>query len=442
MLKRISAVAAALAIGGVAFVAAPAGATAAPAAPTALQASPDPVVVSDGGGRTATFGFTAGEGTGSARLVDPSGKNVPLTVSGGPAYTASYTFKFSDEPGAWKLVAAATKDGATAESSRAFSVHWITDLDFSASPDVVDRGGRVWLSGALKYREGGAWKAYDKQSVRIAFKPVGGSYGTVRTVTTDGYGRFRVAQNVDRSGWWRAEYAGSAETEGTVSDSDRVDVRERARTSRVSFDASPEPVNVGGTLRLRGKVEAGAWRSWDPVRGAKVDLLFKADGSYSWRRVTSAWTGRDGGFAADVTANASGWWRAEYAGRSGLRGSYADDHVEVVRPQPQPPASLDTRVISFDAYPEPVRYGRYLSFKGKLQAWDGHWTGYGHQKVTVWFKTKHGSWKYVKSTWTNGSGKFWTKTKATRSGYWKVVFAGNDEADGSSSARDWVRVRR
>ncbi|MFF3669272.1 hypothetical protein [Microtetraspora malaysiensis] len=442
MLKRISAVAAALALGSVALLASPAHATEAPATPTALQASPDPVVVGDGGGRPATFGFTAGEGTGSARLVDPSGKNVPLTVSGGPNYTASYTFNFNDEPGAWKLVATATKDGATAESTKGFAVHWITDLDFSASPDVVDRDGRVWLSGALKYKEGGSWKAYDKQAVQISFKPVGGSYGAVRTVTTDAYGRFRVAQNVDRSGWWRAEYAGSAETEGTVSDSDRVDVRDRARTSRVWFDASPEQVNTGATVRLRGKVEAGAWNSWDSVRGAKVNLLFKADGGYSWRYVTSAWTGRDGRFAADVTANASGWWRAEYAGGDGVRGSHADDHVTVVRPPVEPPASLDTRVISFDAYPEPVRYGKYLSFKGKLQAWDGRWAGYGHQKVTVWFKTKTGSWKYVKSTWTNGSGKFWTKTKATKSGYWKVVFAGNDEADGSSSARDWVRVKR
>ncbi|MEV0968179.1 hypothetical protein [Microtetraspora glauca] len=442
MLKRISAVAVALALGGVALVAAPAGATAAPAAPTALQASPDPVVVNDGAGKTATFGFSAGEGTGTARLVDPLGKSVPLTVSGGPNYTASYTFKFSDEPGAWKLVATATKDGASSESSKGFSVHWITDLDFSATPDAVDRGGKVWLSGALTYKEGGSWKAYDKQAVQIAFKPVGGSYSQVRTVTTDSRGRFRVDQQVDRSGWWRAEYAGSAETEGSVSDSDRVDVRERARASRLSFDASPEPVNAGGTLRLRGKVEAGSWSIWDPIRGAKVNLLFKADGAYSWRYVTSAWTGRDGRFAADVTANASGWWRAEYAGGKGLGGSHADDHVDVVRPQPEPPASLDTRVISFNAYPEPVKYGKYLAFKGKLQAWDGGWTGYGHQKVTVWFKTKYGSWKYVKSTWTNGSGKFWTKTKASKSGYWKVVFAGNDEADGSSSARDWVRVKR
>ncbi|GLW96883.1 hypothetical protein [Microtetraspora sp. NBRC 16547] len=442
MLKRISAVAAALALGGVAFVAAPAGATTAPAAPTALQASPDPVVVSDGGGRTATFGFSVGEGTGSATLVDPNGKNVPLTVSGGPSYTANYTFKFSDEPGAWKLVATATKDGATAESTKGFAVHRITNLDFSASPDVVDSGGRVWLSGALTYKENGGWKGYGRQPVQISFKPVDGSYGAVRTVTTDDQGRFRVQQNVDRSGWWRAEYAGSTQTEGTVSDSDRVDVRQRAQTSRVSFDASPDPVNAGGTLRLRGKVEAGAWNIWDPVKDAKVNLLFKADGSYSWRYVTSAWTGRDGRFAADVTANASGWWRAEYAGAAGLRGSYADDHVDVVRPQPKPPVSLDTRVISFDAYPEPVKYGKYLSFKGKLQAWDGGWTGYGHQKVTVWFKTKYGSWKYVKSTWTNGSGKFWTKTKATKSGYWKVVFAGNNKADGSSSAWDWVRVKR
>ncbi|MEU8276093.1 hypothetical protein ACFYOK_22440 [Microbispora bryophytorum] len=442
MLKRIHAVIAAVALGGAALVALPATAGAATAAgPSDLTVSPSPVVVSAGAGTATTFTYKASE-KGAARLVDRDGRTVTLHPgpAGYGAYTAKHDFTFSDEPGTWKLQVWA--GGRTA--SKEFQVHWTTDLDFDAAPDVADRGDRIRLTGALTYRDGGGRQAYDGQRVYIAFKPVGGSYSRVGSVTTDRHGRFSVDRNADRSGWWRAEFEGASDAEPATSDSDRVDVRAQAGRTRITgFDASPEPVDAGRALHLRGRLEISGFAGWSGYPGRQVKILFKPAGGYRWQYVTSDRTDSYGRFSVDVTARTSGSWRAEFegAGGAGYSASATDD-VTVRVPRPTPPPKAHTRVVQFNAAPEPVRYHRYLTFRGTLQAWDHAWEGYGHQRVTVWFKKAGGSWHYVKTLWTNSTGKFWGKTTASASGYWKVVFAGNGETDRSTSRIDWVRVKR
>ncbi|WP_432864080.1 hypothetical protein [Microbispora rosea] len=445
MLKRIHAVIAAVALGGAALVALPATAGAATAAgPSDLTVSPSPVVVGSGAGTTATFTYKASE-EGAARLVDRDGRTVTLDPgpAGSGAYTARYGFTFRDEPGVWKLQVRAAGRTATTE----FQVHWTTDLDFDAAPDVVDRGDRIRLTGALAYRDGHGLQAYDGQRVYLAFKPVGGSYSRVGSVTTDRRGRFSVDRTADRTGWWRAEFEGASDAEPATSDSDRVDVRAQdGRTRITGFDASPEPVDAGRTLHLRGRLEISGFAGWSGYPSRQVKILFKPAGGYNWQHVTSDWTDSYGRFSADVKARTSGWWRAEFEGASeaGYSASATDYvTVRVPRPTPPPPApKAHTRVVQFNAAPEPVGYHRYLTFRGALQAWDHRWEGYGHQKVTVWFKKAGGSWHYVKTLWTNSTGRFWGKTTASASGYWKVVFAGNGEADRSTSRIDWVRVKR
>ncbi len=456
MFKRIHAVVAAAAMAGAMLIAPPAAATTAPPAPDGLAVSPNPVIVSTDAGTAATFTFTTAAGTsGSARLVDAGGDTVnfgSISVTGAGVYTAKRTFTPADRPGTWKLVATAIKDGESVEADLSFQVQVkvqrATSLDFDASPDVVGRGDRVHLRGTLKYRQGPAWKGYGGQQVDLAFKPFGGgSYGKVGTVTTDSSGRFWITERAWRSGWWRAEFAGTSDADAAVSDSDRVDVRASVRDSRITgFDASPEPVVDGGTLRLRGTLQVGDRWNRDGHRGQLVKIMFRPDRGYGWRYVTSDRTDHRGRFQADVTATASGWWRAEYAGAKGVRGSVSQaDHVRVRASEPPVvviPRSA-TRIVKFNAGPEPVKRGRTMYFRGTLQIWERGWVGFGHQKVTVQFK-KAGShhWKSVKSTRTNGSGKFYTKTKASLAGTWRVVFSGNDEAKRSYSHRDYVWVRR
>lgn len=438
MLKRIHAAIAAVVLGGAALVALPATAGAATAAgPSDLTVSPSPVVVGTGAGTTATFTYKASD-KGAARLVDRDGRTVPLdpAPSGSGAYTATYGFTFKDEPGVWTLQVRA--DGGTA--SKEFQVHWPTDLDFDAAPDVVRKGDRIKLTGALTYLDGDGRQAYGGQKVHIAFKPVGGSYTRVTSVTTDGSGKFSLDRQASESGWWRAEFDGATDAEPATSDSDRVDVKLPVSRTRITgFDASPEPVDAGDTLRLRGRLEISGFAGWTGYPGQRVKILFKPAGGYRWQYVTSDWTDRYGRFGADIKARTTGWWRAEFAGAAGAAyTASATDYVTVRVPRPK----AGTRVAGFDASPEPVGYHRYLTFRGTLQIWKYGWHGYGHQKVTVWFKKPGGSWHYVKTLWTNNTGKFWGATKASASGYWRVVFAGNGETTGSTSRIDWVRVKR
>lgn len=170
-------------------------------------------------------------------------------------------------------------------------------------------------------------------------------------------------------------------------------------------------------------------------------ITFRADGSDRWEYVTSDVTSRSGRFWASTSAQTSGWWRAEFRGASGIRGSVSDgDWVRVNQP---PPSKADSRLIKFNAYPEPVKRGKYLKFKGKLQIDDdGFWEGY-QGKVRLYFKPKGAdSYQYVKSTWSTGSGNLYTKVKAWKSGYWKFVFRGDGDAYGDTSRRDYVRVKR
>lgn len=351
MLKRVNVLVAAAAVGGAILVAPPAAAAtpaasltmatpaSAPAAPHTLTVSPSPVVVSSRSGTTAKFTFTTAD-KGSAKLIDPRGKVIPLKVTGRDTYTARYTFTFADRAGTWRFAATATKHHRSVTVTRPFQVrhakaHRVTGLDLRATPDAVARGGKVTLSGTLKYLDGRGWKGYAGRRVHISFKPAGGgSYSRVTSTTTDRRGQFRVTERVLRAGWWRAEYAGAPGVRGSAS--------------------SPAYVK----LRV-----------------------------------------------------------------------------------PKPPAA--TRIVKFDASPTVVKQGRSVSFRGTLQRWDHGWRGYGHQQVTLWFKqagSRH--WTYVKSTKTNGLGHIHTTTKAWRSGTWRVVFDGNRSAKRSVSSGDYVTVRR
>lgn len=105
---------------------------------------------------------------------------------------------------------------------------------------------------------------------------------------------------------------------------------------------------------------------------------------------------------------------------------------------------LDTRIARFDAAPEPVRKGKTLYFSGRLQANDdGEWDGVKGADVAIYFRANgHSGWKWVADADTRWNGKFYAKARAWRSGHYKAVFEGDDDLNGSTSARDYVRIKR
>lgn len=445
MLQRIHAAGIALAMTAATLVmTSPAAAAEAPSI-SKVSVSPAPLVIFDKP-VTATFTFTTkSAGKAELQLKAPGQVSVGTPVELKPSphgqwtkWTGTKTFDAKDA-GRWNLLAIAHGDGEKSADG-AFEVRKALDTkvaDFDADPDNVVRGERLRLSGRL-LAEG---KGYDGQTVTLTFREKGtDAYRHVAKVTTGRGGWFGARVEAEATGWWRAEFDGNAVARGSVSDTDRVDVRHGDRDSRITgFDARPEPIDKGDRLRLSGTLQVEGWRG---LPGQRVDILFKAAGSSRWERVTGDVTGRDGRFWASATAERSGWWRAVYRGTRGVDGtSSGPDFVRVV--QPAPPAKADTRVLAFNAYPEPVKRGTYLKFKGLLQVDDeGAWEGY-EGKVQLWFKAAGSrTWKYVKTTWSDDNGKLSTRTKAARSGTWKFVFRGDGDTHGDHSGTDYVRVRR
>ncbi|WP_214110364.1 hypothetical protein [Acrocarpospora catenulata] len=352
MLKRISAVVLAAALGSAALVAAPAAHATATAAPTisGITINPSPVVVTSSTKVSVSFKFTTTDVSDASKVTAetqaPNGAKSSLTLSSPDKtqWSATKEFGRGEQPGTWKLLIKAGNGDGTTESSADFKVVQVWETDINR------------------------------------------------------------------------------------------------------FGASPEPIKAGNVLTLSGKLVVNGPQGWRGYGDQKVWIAFKQAGSHSWKRVGYDYTNWRGEFSVGIKAWRTGWWRAEFDGvaERSHPATSDSDQVDVTKPDPVVVIpDKDSRIIRFNASPEPVKYGKYLSLRGTLQVeqrWD--WDGYGDAKITIWFRAKGGSWKYVKTTWTNSSGKFFTKTKATKSGDWKAVFAGERHIDPSSSARDYVKVKR
>ncbi|SEU38763.1 hypothetical protein [Nonomuraea wenchangensis] len=137
--------------------------------------------------------------------------------------------------------------------------------------------------------------------------------------------------------------------------------------------------------------------------------------------------------------DAFGKWKATAVAFDGAGKEVAKDDayfaVELAK------TKADTRVSRFEAEPHKVRKGKSIYFSGRLQADDHRWKGVRGEKVNIFYRANgHSAWKWVTSTTTKWDGKFFAKTKAYKSGWFRASFAGNDELNSSTSRADYVRV--
>lgn len=251
-----------------------------------------------------------------------------------------------------------------------------------------------------------------------------------------------------------------------------------------SLDVSPDPVVVKGN----GRVTVTATVTTVNAKAVSVDFRPKGRSSGGYRWSSPEWS--HGEYGTRYPGGKGNWdkwdkWHGSVSlsrkdpdgpwvvtvtalGHDGTRvqqhASFTVRHVPRVKATgPRP-----TRIVGFDAGPEPVRKNRKLTLSGRLQAvhparcrdgWyasggavvfrAGHcgadrpyrrWLGW--KDIHVFFQKKGSRhWTYVDTISTNPDGSFVTKVRARASGTWKVVYRGDRGLLGSQAV-DYVKVVR
>ncbi|WP_328498900.1 hypothetical protein OHS59_43715 [Streptomyces sp. NBC_00414] len=90
------------------------------------------------------------------------------------------------------------------------------------------------------------------------------------------------------------------------------------RNSRLTVNASPEPVNQGSTVTVTGKVTRANWetRKYASYEGRLVSLQFKPTGATSYTTVKKVYANGSGGLRTTVKASKTGTWRWAYYGNT------------------------------------------------------------------------------------------------------------------------------
>ncbi|MFI8006481.1 hypothetical protein [Streptomyces sp. NPDC086010] len=100
------------------------------------------------------------------------------------------------------------------------------------------------------------------------------------------------------------------------------------RATRVTADASPEPVAAGKTITVTGRVTRANWdtHTYQGYAGRTVSLQFKAAGTSSYTTVKKATSNSTGALKTTVKATRPGTWRWTYYGNttSGAKSSTGD----------------------------------------------------------------------------------------------------------------------
>jgi hypothetical protein len=95
-----------------------------------------------------------------------------------------------------------------------------------AGPEPVKKGKKITVTSQLavvSYQQD-AWTGYAGQPIKLQFKTKGGSYKTVKTVTSGEYGYTQTTVTAKKSGTWRMIFAGSSTATSSKASGDYVKV--------------------------------------------------------------------------------------------------------------------------------------------------------------------------------------------------------------------------
>ncbi|MGW0995174.1 hypothetical protein [Streptomyces sp. NPDC002520] len=104
------------------------------------------------------------------------------------------------------------------------------------------------------------------------------------------------------------------------------------RYSKLTADATPEPVKKGATLTVTGKLTRADWEhgTYNAVGGWSVNLQYRKAGSTTYTTVKTVKTSSTGALKTTVTASADGYYRYSFPGSSTTAAvSATGDYVDV-----------------------------------------------------------------------------------------------------------------
>ncbi|GII98135.1 hypothetical protein CLV28_1436 [Sediminihabitans luteus] len=205
------------------------------------------------------------------------------------------------------------------------AARYTTYLSVNASPEPVTAGGTVTVAGHLKYKKQGVLTAPTPKTLTVYFDPAG-SKGPVRirTVRTSSTGAYAFKHSQSQSGTWIVKYAGASNLT-----SDRATDYVAARyPTRLTVNASPEPVAIGGTVTVAGHLKYTKHGRLIAPTPKTVSVYFDPAGSAGAVRVGSVRTTSSGAYSFKHSQSRSGTWIVKYAGASNLTSDRASDYVE------------------------------------------------------------------------------------------------------------------
>ncbi|GII56568.1 hypothetical protein Pth03_49570 [Planotetraspora thailandica] len=104
------------------------------------------------------------------------------------------------------------------------------------------------------------------------------------------------------------------------------------RATKLSANATPEPIRKGKTLTITGKLTLANWETstYAGFAGQSVRLQFRKAGTSTYTTIKTLTTNASGDLKTTVTASRDGYWRYSFVGNSTVRTAIsAVDYVDV-----------------------------------------------------------------------------------------------------------------
>lgn len=305
-----------------------------------------------------------------------------------------------------------------------------TRVTLDATELSLKAGQVATVSGTAEVYVGGAWKPLAGTTVDEVWQ--GDSGGAASRPVTGADGRFTGKLTLPHSA--TVEVQVRTGTFSRFSELRTVKVYVAQKTSITNFTAS---LDKYAQLTAKGLLKSGRSAPADVYN--KVDLQYSADGKTGWKTMKTV---VPGSFEPDLGANFKGTFAASSKGYYRAHFKATRDSQEAYSPVVHV-SRTPTRITDGNAAPEPVRKGRTITYKGKLQHYtSGAWKAYGGQKVKILFKPKGSTgWYDMGSATTRTDGTFSKGFTASKDGTWVAVLLYPTSTHLVSSGReDYVDV--